>query len=380
MRLGVDITPLQTASSGGIGTSTYETLEALAGIPGIEIVLYGTAPPLIPFSARPLDLDLPVRLGSGGLARSNIFWLRYGVSSLLARDGIDVFWGTRQVLPALPSKAALVATLYDFWHVHHPQQQPLLNRTLNRYSIATTMKRGDVFSAISFATAQDARRLFPQAAHRVEVNLLGVDTKVFAPAPPRQVETRLEALGVNRPYILLLDVYNQRKNAEAVLQAAASIAGGFEIVALGRSRSTAERVDVAQKAEALGLSPRMKLLGDVPFDDLRALYSGALALVYPSVYEGFGMPVLEAMACGCPVITSNRSSLPEVAGDAAMLVDPTSAPEIAGAIASLVSDADQRDRLRLAGLARAELFTWRRTAEGMLGSFERALDARGSRR
>lgn len=91
MRLGVDITPLQSVSPGGIGTATYETLRALAALPGIEIVLYGTIPPVVPFSGAPLDIDLPLRVGSGLLARSNIAWIRYGVSPFLRRDAIDVF-------------------------------------------------------------------------------------------------------------------------------------------------------------------------------------------------------------------------------------------------------------------------------------------------
>jgi glycosyltransferase involved in cell wall biosynthesis len=378
MRLGVDITPLQSVSPGGIGTATYETLRALTQLPGIEIILYGTAPPVVPFSGAPLDIDLPLRVGTGLLARSNIAWIRYGVSPLLRRDAIDVFWGTRHVLPSDTDHAALVATLYDFWHIHHPGQQPLLNRAMNRCSIASTMRSGDVFSAISQATAADARQLFPRCANRIDVNALGVDAAAFSPLPASHVDAEVSRLGVSRPYILLLDVFNQRKNAGVVLQAVASLdeMADFQIVALGRPRATAGEVKVPSLAAQLGLSERLILPGDVSARSLHALYSSALALVYPSVYEGFGMPVLEAMAAGAPVITSDRSSLPEVAGDAAALVDPTSASAVAQALREVLGSEGRRAQMRAAGLARAATFTWRRTAEGMLRSFERAIRLR----
>lgn len=380
MRLGVDITPLQSIFPGGIGTATYETLRALAQFPGIEIVLYGTAQPVVPFSGAPLDIDLPLCVGSGLLARSNIAWIRYGVSPLLRRDSIDVFWGTRQVLPSDADGPALVATVYDFWHIHHPGQQPLMNRAMNRYSIESTMRSGDVFSAISQATAADARQLFPRCADRIDVNALGVDSAAFSPLPKSEVDAEISRLGVFRPYILLLDVFNQRKNAGVVLQAVAGLdeMADFQIVALGHPRATAGEVKVPTLAAHLGLSERLILPGDVSARSLNALYSGTMALVYPSIYEGFGMPVLEAMAAGAPVITSDRSSLPEVAGDAAVLVDPTSVPVVEQALREVLGNEGRRAQMRAAGFARAATFTWRRTAEGMMRSFEHAIRLRAA--
>jgi len=378
MRLGVDITPLQSVSPGGIGAATYKTLQALAQLPGIEIVLYGTASPVVPFSGVPLDIDFPLRLGSGLFARSNIAWVRYGVSPLLLRDAIDVFWGTRHMLPSDAGRTALVASLYDFWHIHHPAQQPFLSRTMNRYSIVSTMRSGDVFSAISEATAVDARRFFPRCADRIEVNALGVDTIAFAPLPEQDIDEEISRLGITRPYILLIDVFNQRKNAGVVLQAVASLDDmpDFQIVALGRPRATAGEAAVPSLAAKLGLTERLMLPGDVSPRSLHALYSGAMVLVYPSLYEGFGMPILEAMAAGTPVITSDRSSLPEVAGDAAVLVDPTSVSAVAQALREVLGNEVRRAEMRAAGLARAATFTWRRTAEGMLCSFQRAIRLR----
>jgi alpha-1,3-rhamnosyl/mannosyltransferase len=123
----------------------------------------------------------------------------------------------------------------------------------------------------------------------------------------------------------------------------------------------------------------LRLLGEVEVQDLVALYSGARALVYPSLYEGFGMPVLEAMACGCPVIATDGSSLPEVAGDAALLVDLDDPQALGLALAAVTADPDARDRLVAAGHVRAGHFTWRATAEGMLAAFDEVLAARVAR-
>ena len=118
-----------------------------------------------------------------------------------------------------------------------------------------------------------------------------------------------------------------------------------------------------RRARELGLAERVRHLGHVPHETLPALYRAAAALVFPSLYEGFGAPPLEAMACGCPVAASDRASLPEVCGDAALLFDPTSAESIAGALADVTSSAELRGRLRGAGLSRARAFTWRASSE-----------------
>ena len=124
----------------------------------------------------------------------------------------------------------------------------------------------------------------------------------------------------------------------------------------------------------------VRLAEDVPREELVALMTGAAAFVYPSLYEGFGMPVLEAMSCGSPVITTSSSSLPEVAGEAALLVSSQGTVQLSSAIRQLVTDAALANELAEAGIARAATFTWRRTAEGMLEAFDRALEDIARRR
>ena len=382
--IGIDATALATPACGGIGASQYQTMRALTEIETPHrFVLYAARPPVIPFSGRPLDLGWPLRLGTGLAARSNIVWMQTGVDRLLAEDRVDVFWGPRHLLPFRARGIAKVATVHDFWDRYYPDQQPWLNRTANRLLIARVIAHADVVVTPSVATARDVARFSRVVPGSVQVIPWGVDPAVFRPPPAEQIATVLERLGVRRPYLFSLDVFNPRKNFSAVLEAVSRLPEGtrrpLTMVGVGRPRRTAAAADPAKKAEALGTRTRVCLLGDVSPEDLVALYSGALALVYPSTYEGFGMPVLEAMACGCPVITVDRSSLPEVAGDAALLVDPTSAVKLAQAIALLATEPGERARLAAVGSARAAGFTWRRTAEGMVAAFEQALAARARR-
>jgi len=384
--IGIDATALATSACGGIGTSQYQTMRALAEIDTPHrFVLYAASPPLIPFTRRPLDLPWSLRLGSGPLTRSNILWMQTGVNSLLAADHVDVFWGPRHLLPLLARGPAKVATINDFWERYYPDQQPWPNRKVNRILIRRVVAQADVVAVPSTATARDAERFLSPTPGKVRVVPLGVDPEAFRPLGKAHVRAVLTRLGVTSPYLLSLDAYNPRKGFPAVLRAVAQLPRELRetvtVVALGRPRTTAVDAEWLAEARGAGLGARLRLLGDVGSDDLVALYSGALALAYPSLYEGFGMPVLEAMACGCPVITADRSSLPEVAGGAALLVDPSRPGQLTEAIVALAADDQERVRLVAAGSARAAECTWHKTAVAMLAAFDDALRLRvGGRR
>ena len=379
--IGIDATALSTSACGGIGVSQYQTMRALSEIDTPHrFVLYAATPPVVPFSRRPLDLPWPVRLGSGPLARRNIVWMQTGVNRLLTEDHVDVFWGPRHLLPLRAHGAAKVATINDFWERYYPDQQPWLNRQANRILIRRVVEHADVVAVPSRATARDAERFLVPTPGKVRVVPLGVDPEVFRPLGEARVRTALRRLHVTEPYLLSLDVYNPRKGFSVVLRAVSQLPRGLRenlsVVALGRSRNTAVEAKWLVEARNAGLGARLRLPGDVEPGDLVALYSGALALAYPSLYEGFGMPVLEAMACGCPVITADCSSLPEVAGGAALLVDPTRPGQLAEAIEVLATDSKGRARLVTAGRVRAAECTWRKTAVAMLAAFDDALRLR----
>ncbi|NLE77208.1 MAG: glycosyltransferase family 4 protein [Chloroflexi bacterium] len=221
-------------------------------------------------------------------------------------------------------------------------------------------------------TLQAARLVADSQFTRAEiVRLTGYDEARIAVAPPA-VEARFRPVAdpavlravASRyrlpppPWLLHVGHTAQRKNLETLLRALALLPEPAPLVQVGGTLTAAQHA----LAERLGVGPRLHTLGIVPREDLPALYSLARALVFPSRYEGFGLPVLEAMACGTPVVCSGVASLPEVAGDAALLVDPDDCEALAAAVTQLFAPSDLGERLRLAGLARAAQFTWARCA------------------
>jgi glycosyltransferase involved in cell wall biosynthesis len=204
----------------------------------------------------------------------------------------------------------------------------------------------------------------------------GVDHERFR--PPDDVErARREVrkrFGVDGPYVLYVSNHQRKKNTERLVEAFARVAAdvpGTSLVLTGRHGSTFPLV--LELVERLGISQRVKVLGHVPDDALPALYGAAAAFALPSLHEGFGLPALEAMACGTPVLAANVYALPEICGDAAELVDPYDVEAIARGLARLLSDADRAGDLRRRGLARAGGYTWRRAAERHLAAYEQLL-------
>ncbi len=197
----------------------------------------------------------------------------------------------------------------------------------------------------------------------------------FSPRSEAELSETLRRHGLPREYILFVGTLDPRKNLPLLLDALSICKTDVPLVLVGWQGWGDE--EVWRGIEGLGLSRRVFVTGYVSEDTLACLFSGAVAFVYPSLYEGFGLPVLEAMACGCPVICSNAASLPEVAGDAALLIDPKSAESLAHSLDEICSDSELRDSLRTRGFARAAQFSWRETARRTLEVFQKT--ARESR-
>lgn len=198
----------------------------------------------------------------------------------------------------------------------------------------------------------------------------------FRPMEMVEVDPILQKYGIVRPYILYVGALESRKNLPRLLEAYAQLrqwSTKWRLVIVGARKWKFS--PIFETVQRLGLEPHVTFTGYVADEHLPALYAGADLFAFPSLYEGFGLPVLEAMACGTPVVTSNTSSLPEVAGDAAILVDPNSVGQIAEAMRSVLSQPTLAAELIEKGPARSGLFTWERTAQETIDVYRQALEA-----
>lgn len=278
---------------------------------------------------------------------------------------------------ALPWDGPLVVTVHDLSFVHHAASHPKERLDhLARY-LPSTLERATHVITDSETVRREALAHFGLDPRRVTAVHLGVGPE-FAPRSADETAPVLAKLGLTHGgYVLSVGTLEPRKNLSLAIRAWASLPPEVRIarplaIAGMKGWLNDSLVTLVERLEREGA---VRFLGYVDQHDLPFLYAGALALAYPSRYEGFGLPVVEAMACGVPVVTSSASCLPEVAGEAALLVDPDDEGAMANALKRLVEDAALRERLRAAGLARAREFTWTRCAERTLEIYRAAARA-----
>ena len=280
-------------------------------------------------------------------------------------------------VPPPTRTSRVVITVHDLAFRRFPGTAPLATRRwLTR--LAGAVAGAAEIIVPSTATETDLLDLYAVEAERVTVIHHGIDHDTFRPAGAMEVERVRRRYGIEGPYLLFVGGLEPRKNLPALLRAYATLPDGIRpsLVLAGASVPWNPEGRVGLNEALLRLPPDVRggvaLTGYVADPDRAALYTGAAALVFPSLYEGFGFPVLEAMACGTPVVTSSVSSLPEVAGPDAVLVDPTDVESIAHGLRQAVEDGDLVRRLRAAGPIRASRFTWDRAARATARVLHRA--------
>jgi glycosyltransferase involved in cell wall biosynthesis len=236
------------------------------------------------------------------------------------------------------------------------------------------LRRANVILADSQATRHDLTRLLSIDPARVELVYPGVGAR-FCPLPAEAIEPVRRDLGLPDHFVLFVSTLEPRKNLVRLLEAFAQIiqndSSNLHLVIAGRRGWLYE--DIFAAIDRLRLRERVRLLDYVHDKDLPALYNLAAAFAYPSIYEGFGIPPLEAMACGTPTVVADNSSLPEVVADAAVLVSAEDVGSIASGLARAVSDTALRARLRVAGPVQARTFTWEQAARQVLACYQRAV-------
>lgn len=371
MRVGIDLRPLATAS-GARGVGTY--LRGLLG--GLleerkdeELVLFrwrGQAQDSLG-SSRPGVSAIAI----GGPRRAATLVDQIRWPAALWRRGVDVFHSPFWTLPVLSGRA-LVQTVHDLTPVKIPGSVSRKNGLLFRVNFACARRARRVIVP-SRATLRDAVDLAGLDEKRIRVVAEGCDVTpaLFAAAVEAQPAAR-RRFGLEGPYLIHSGGQDPVKNLGTAVAAAALVVRrglDLKLVVTGAPQSEGEPWREAARA---GLGDRLVLTGAIERGDLLALYTGAAALVYPSLNEGFGLPILEAMACGAPVVAARAGALPEVGGDACLYADPHDAPALAAAVESIARDPATARRLSEAGRARAAGFTWRRAARETLAVYHEA--------
>ncbi len=302
-------------------------------------------------SLIPIQPKSPLRGSAGHL------WEQFYLPSAV---GGNLLWSPNNTGPL--AVRSQVCTFHDLIPIERPEWFTRAFAAWYRLLLPRLARKAQHLIAISEFTRRRIIELFGVPESKVSVVLNGVD-EGFRPAGPELIREAREALRIPTPhYLLCVGSLEPRKNTERLIRAwaiaQARVPDDISLVIAGGSGSKL----VFSGEPVASMAPRTHLTGYVPEKYLSALYSGAVAMLYPSLYEGFGLPPLEAMACGCPVITSNTTSLPEVTADAALLVDPEVAEAIAETIVRVVDDVRLRESLRTKGLARAAQLSWDESA------------------
>jgi glycosyltransferase involved in cell wall biosynthesis len=289
--------------------------------------------------------------------------------ALARREGAALAHMHYFVSPRLRCPA--VVTVHDMSFARAPELHSRRDRTLLKL-VRGSVRRAEQVIAVSEFTRRDLCEVYGVDGSKVTAIPNGVSS-AFRPIEGAKEHVR-QRFGIDRPYVLCVGALQPRKNIPLAIEAYAQLMGrgtDCELVVAGGDRGG--RLDVLDAILRTRLTGRVHLVGRVEDDELPSLYSAARAFLFPSLYEGFGLPALEAMACGTPVIASNTTGLAEAVGEAGITVDPRSAEAMADALRRLLDDEALRDRLTAAGLARAAEFTWARMAQRTADIYRAAL-------
>ncbi len=379
--VGIDVTSALT-QGGGIGRYTRELVGALSQTDfadQFDLTLFSAQPPAQlpvsnPLPSHPAINHKPAFLTEKWLYR---IWyrLRFPLPVQTFTGRLNLFHSPDFVLPPLAGNIPSLLTVHDLSFLHYPHTfTPALVNYLNSV-VPWSVGRATHVLADSIATQEDLINLWQVPAEKITVLYSGVNGRFSPVKDPAAIDhLRLKYKLGDNPWILAVGTVQPRKNYQLLIQAFAKIADRFphNLVITGGKGWLFE--DILDEVQAQGLDGRVIFTGFVDDEDLPAMYSGATVLAFPSLYEGFGLPILEAMGCGTPVINSDASCLPEVAGDATVQLPPEGIDRWADGLAQILADDALRERLISKGHDQIKTFTWQRSARQLLSIYNKLLD------
>ncbi len=377
MKIALDVRTI-TPTRSGVGNYVLHLLRGLERVaPQHQFFLVGQAG-----NFQTLGRDLPepgsalcTRLSHESHPLGDL-WEHLWLPGALDRSGVDVLHGPATLVPLTSSRHASVVTIHDLVAFLFPDTIPHKYALYMRWLIRRVVHRADHIISVSQNTKDDLVQVLGIAPEKITVVHEAATSRFQPVEDPMALETVRRRYGIDRPFFYHLGNIEPRKNLvrliKAFLKVRSQRPGQVKLVISGQKGWLTNKI--FRTLGPMDYGEDIIFTGYLPTGDLPLLMNASLAFVFPSLYEGFGLPVLEAMCCGTPVITSNISSLPEIVGGAAVLVDPYDERAIAGGMARVLDDADLRARLRRKGIERARGFSWERAAEGTLKVYRRALD------
>ncbi len=376
--VGIDVTSALSQRA-GIGRYTRELVSALVRKDkSTEYLLFSASQPSWDLLASRMPPDSNVRYKQSLFNERWLYriWyrLRLPVPVQLFTGHIDLFYSPDFVLPPVRNDIPTVLTVHDLSFVHYPETfTPSLRKYLNQV-VPKSVRSATHVLADSQTTKEDISNIWQIDEKKITVLYSGVDRSFRPPSDNENlVNVRNKYDLGDEPYIFSVSTIQPRKNYQMLIRAFKDVANDFPhrlIIAGGKGWLYDETL---AEVNAQGLDDRVRFVGFVDDEDLPALYSDATLFVFPSLYEGFGLPVLEAMACGVPVVVSNASCLPEVAGEAALLLPPQDQQAWTTAIRDLLDDPSRRAQMVASGFLRARQYKWNRAAEKLSGLLQQLL-------
>ncbi len=368
MRIGIDARPL-TMRRTGIGNYVHGLVQLLPQIaPEHDYFLYSNREIRSPLSSGVWRerSDRAFRFCPGS------FWLAARGGRLARKDRLDVFWSTAAMLPpGIPDGVLKIITVYDLVWLRFPETMPRYTRFVQQVFAEKAISSADIIVVISRSTGEELTRRLGVPNEKIRLVYPGISESYNPQDPEKAAEYISNKYGVPRRYLAAVGTLEPRKNLKLLVEVLRILKskGQLDCPLLVAGAGGWKNSQLFREIQAAGLTKReIRFLGYLPDEDLPFFYAGAQLFLFPSLYEGFGIPPLEAMACGTPVIASNAQPMPEILGDAAILEPPANAERFTAAIRRVLADVNLRFAMRNEGIARAQMFRREASVRQLLGA------------